>query len=110
MKFRMRFRVGGSGLEVEDEAESTTEFFKKVTFYHSLPETCGNCGKGRIVFDHRIAQGYQFYEIKCRDCNHVLRFGQYKEDAELFAKSWVEKPSQEAPGVLHESVRGFGPR
>ncbi len=109
MKFRMRFRVGGAGLEVEDEAESTTEFFKKVTFYHSLPETCGRCGGSAIGFDHRIAQGFQFYEIKCRDCNHALRFGQYRENAELFAKTWVEKPAADHADT-EESVRGLGPR
>ena len=62
MKFKIQFRVGGSGLSVEDEAESTTDFFKKITFYHSLPQICGNCGGTSIVFDHRIAQGFQFYD------------------------------------------------
>lgn len=109
MKFKIQFRVGACGLMVEDEAESTPEFFKKVTFYHSLPETCGNCGGRNIVFDHRIARGYQFYEIKCRGCRHVLRFGQYKEGSELFAKSWAEKPAAE-PAETEETVRGFGPR
>ncbi len=110
MKFKIQFRVGGSGLIVEDEADSTTDFFKKVTFYHSLPQICGNCGGTSIVFDHRIAQGFQFYEIKCRDCNHALRFGQYKKGAELFAKTWVEKPAHEATAAADETVRGFGPR
>ena len=132
MKFKIQFRVGAIGLIVEDEAESTTDFFKKVTFYHSLPETCGNCGSSSIAFDHRIAQGFQFYEIKCRACKHALRFGQYKEGAELFAKTWVEKPAHDpaadgsrgwpiAPPKADdrdvkrsadtgEPIHGFGPR
>lgn len=111
MKFKIQFRVGGSGIIVEDDAESTPDFFKKVTFYTSLPETCGHCGSAAIVFDHRIAQGFQFYEIKCRECNHALRFGQYKDGAELFAKTWVEKPAPEPAAALNgETDRGFGPR
>ena len=97
MKFQIQFRVGKTQLTLTDEAADTKDFFRKAAFVHSLPENCGVCGSDDIVFDHRTAQGFEFFEVKCNnpDCKHVLRFGQYKESGELFAKQWVVRNGRE---------------
>ena len=50
-------------------------------------DTCGCCGSKEVRFGHRVAQGYDFYEARCAQCNATLGFGQRRDGTGLFPKT-----------------------
>src|ERR1700722_4249588 len=49
-------------------------------------KTCGACESTDIRCDVRTAQGFRFYNLKCRVCSARLDFGQHQDSKTLFAK------------------------
>ncbi len=47
---------------------------------------CGQCGSKNIGLEHRKAQDYDFYGMKCHSCGGRLNFGQSKDGKNLFVK------------------------
>ena len=74
--------------QLEAEVETVKDMFRVIgDFSTVLSETnCGSCNSERIVMGHRIAKGYDFYELECADCHCRLSFGQHKEGETLFPK------------------------
>ena len=86
MSMRIRYQVGKAWLDVE--AESVKEALKDISeFSEIFGETvCAACGRDNAQPRHRVAKGYDFYEVACLSCGAVLSFGQAKEGGRLFPK------------------------
>jgi hypothetical protein len=89
MEFRLNLKLGNSEIEIKDEVEDTSELFRKVSFFTSLPSTCANCNGSDLGFAFReTKENYKYYSLKCKSCNYELRMGQSKSAGELFSKDW----------------------
>ncbi len=81
----------GGRVRFEAEADSPKALWKKLSLVQGIfdaASACGVCGKTDIRYNHRVAKGFDFYELVCSDpqCNARLSFGQNKEGGGLFAK------------------------
>jgi len=95
MKVQIKRNFGANEITVTEEVKSQLEFFKLASFFSDLPKACGNCGKEDLAFSYRrTSEDYEYCEIECQDCEHVLKFGQHKEGKTLFPKGW--EPPYEA--------------
>lgn len=43
-------------------------------------KTCGCCGKDNLILNARVAEGFEYTEIKCLDCKGSLVFGVPKKE------------------------------
>lgn len=75
---------------VEQEVSSVTQGFEFIAYATEVfgVKKCGNCSSPNLKLVHRTPQGYDYYDVKCRDCNHELKFGQVKDTGHLFPKGW----------------------
>ncbi len=78
-------------LTVKCSSESDSELFKQIASVQSTFEDtkCGACGGKDVRYVVREADGYEFYEMHCRNntCRARLSFGHPKEDkTKLYAK------------------------
>lgn len=48
--------------------------------------SCGACDSTNIKRVHRKAQGFNFYELRCNDCDHRLEFGVLQDSERLFPR------------------------
>ena len=88
MKFTFNVNLGGTTITFEDTADNNVDFIEKSSFYMELPTECGMCQSTNLKVQHRVAQEFDFYSIKCKDCGGELKFGQAKEGRRLFPKNW----------------------
>lgn len=100
MKFTFTVNLGNTPITFEDTADTNIDFVEKASFYMDLPTTCGLCNSGNLKVQHRVAQDFDFYSVKCTDCGGELKFGQAKEGRRLFPKNW----DKYEPGVGSNSV------
>ena len=100
MKFTFTVNLGNTPITFEDTADTNIDFVEKASFYMDLPTTCGLCNSGNLKVQHRVAQDFDFYSVKCADCGAELKFGQAKEGRRLFPKAW----DKYEPGVNSETV------
>lgn len=86
MSVRVRYPVGRAWLDVE--AVSVKEAIKELSeFVEVLGEAkCGLCESDWVQPRHRLARGYDFYEMACLSCGARLSFGQTREGGRLFPK------------------------
>ena len=86
MSVRVSMVMGSAKVEVEapDAKEAVKELSSYIDFFGE--STCGLCQSTDVVPRHRVAQGYDFYEMVCRACGAKLSFGQTREDNKLFPK------------------------
>lgn len=87
---KANFKMGTTDLQVQ--SDDVKELFKQLGFFAGLPHACGNCKSKNITPDHKNVKGFDFYFIKCLDCEHEFKLGIKKEDHSLFPKSeegWV---------------------
>lgn len=97
MSVRIRYPVGRCWLDVE--AVSVKEAIKELSeFLDVLGESqCGLCGSEHVQPRHRLAKGYDFFEMFCLACGARLDFGQTREGDHLFPKrkdqdgNWIGK-------------------
>jgi len=75
-------------LWLEVEANSVTEAIEIISGYATVFSItkCGKCGSERVRPEHRVASGYNFYNIRCDECGAQFDFGQHKEGGTLFPK------------------------
>lgn len=81
----------GGRVRFEAEADKVKELWKKLALVQSIfdaASACGVCGKQEIRYNHRVARGFDYFELVCCDpeCNARLSFGQHKEGGTLFPK------------------------
>lgn len=77
-----------SRIRIEDDIPDAKTAFETVAEVQELfdENACGACGSTDIRCDVRTAQGFRFYNLKCRACPARLDFGQHQEGGTLFAK------------------------
>lgn len=90
MKIRFTKQVGAMTFEIEEEAATQADIFDVVEFWSSLPDK-GPSGETDLRFAHRVAQGFDFYEITSDSGGKRFCFGQRKEGkGVLFPKGWED--------------------
>jgi hypothetical protein len=84
----MKVTYKAKGFEISQECGGYPEAFGFVGDCEQAfgMTKCGNCQSENISPIHRKAKGYDFYEWKCGECHHSLRFGLTIEDHVLFPK------------------------
>lgn len=89
MKVQFELTVGENKFTLIEDVESHTDFFKKMSFYSSLPKVGPN-GETDLVIQHRVAQKqYDYYSIVSKKADQEYKFGQPKEaKGVLFPKGW----------------------
>jgi hypothetical protein len=77
-----------SRIQIEAEVPDAKTAFETVAEVQELfdEKACGACQSNDIRCDVRTAQGFRFYQLKCRGCSARLDFGQHQEGGTLFAK------------------------
>jgi hypothetical protein len=77
-----------SRIVIEAEVPDVKTVFETVTEVQELfdEKVCGACSSTDIRCDVRTAQGFRFYNLKCRVCSARLDFGQQQNSKTLFAK------------------------
>ncbi len=90
MSAKVRIMVGKAWVEVD--AASPKEAIKAISPYYEIfgERTCGCCGSEDIGVNHRTAQSYDYYSVKCYACGASLGFGQHQEGGTLFPKRKTE--------------------
>jgi len=94
MKYQLTRKMGSTQIIISGESDAQMEFFKTAHFFSEIPDVCKHCKSTNLRFLYRQPQGYEYASIMCNDCQHELKFGQYKDTKGLFAKGW-EPPHQE---------------
>lgn len=76
--------------EIHATAASPKDAFKALATLQDLfcEECCGICKSTNVYFNVRPVDNGEYYEMKCRDCNAQLSFGQHKTGNTLFVKRW----------------------
>jgi len=77
-----------SRIQIEAEVSDAKTAFETVAEVQELfdEKACGACQSTNIRCDVRTAQGFRFYNLKCRGCSARLDFGQHQDSKTLFAK------------------------
>jgi hypothetical protein len=106
MKVQFELTIGENKFTLIEDVENNADFFKKMSFYSSLPKVGPN-GETDLVLQHRVAQKqYDYYSIVSKKADQEYKFGQSKETkGALFAKGWEplfrseagEESSEDAP-------------
>lgn len=67
-------------------ASGAKELFTELAEIHEVfgEHKCGLCGSTDVCQAHRVVDGNDFYEYKCRKCGSRLSMGQTKKDGKLF--------------------------
>ena len=88
MQVQFKLTVGENEFTLVDEVESHSDFFKKMSFYSTLPKVGPN-GETDLVIQHRRAQDkYDYYSIVSKKADMEFKFGQSTVQGQLFAKGW----------------------
>lgn len=89
MQVQFKLTVGKNEFTLIENVESHTDFFKKMSFYSTLPKVGPN-GEEDLIIQHRVAQKqYDYYSIVSPSAKMEFKFGQSKDaKGTLFAKGW----------------------
>lgn len=88
---------------VEVSADTLKEAIELGSLLSELPQKCGPCGSPDIAFNHRIAQTYSFYSLRCRACGNEFPIGQKKDMHSLFPKGPWQMPMRDSgPDSIHD--------
>lgn len=68
---------------------------------------CGNCGGVDHRPLYRRIKEYDFYSLQCQGCGWELKFGQRKEDGQLFPKAWEAPYEQQGGGENQDADIAF---
>lgn len=93
---KANFKLGG--LSIQLEAADLKGLFRETELLSQCPQACGACGSKNInpAYSKSAKEGFEFYSLKCADCNSEFKFGQRKSDGGLFPKfdegknGWVQ--------------------
>lgn len=83
---KVRVQVGRTWIEVD--SASVKDAIKGIAEYAEFfcETECKLCKSPSVTPSHRLAKGYDFYEMVCLSCGAKLSFGQAKEGGRLFPK------------------------
>ena len=84
-----RWLTGDKRITVEFTAENTktaVEILSELQELFDQDTACGCCKSTNVYWCVREAQGFTFYERRCRDCRAQLGYGQAREGGRLFPK------------------------
>lgn len=97
MKVQFELEIGKNKFTLIEDVETNADFFKKLSFYSTLPKVGPN-GEDDLVIQYRVAQKqYEYYSIVSQKAGQEFKFGQSKEaKGSLFAKGW--EPLYKADG------------
>ena len=86
MVARIKYPVGRAWIEVE--AQSVKDAMRDLSEYAEVfgETVCGVCQSDKVCPAHRVAKGYDFYEMECLSCGAKLSFSQTREGERLFPK------------------------
>lgn len=89
MQVQFELTVGKNKFTLIENVDSHADFFKKMSFYSTLPKVGPN-GEEDLIIQHRVAQKqYDYYSIVSPSAKMEFKFGQVKEGkGNLFAKGW----------------------
>lgn len=83
----LRWRITPD-MQLEATCGEVKDAFKVLSSFAVLGNnSCGKCKSTNVHPDHRVAQGIDFYEMRCVDCGARLSFGQHKVGGTLFPKT-----------------------
>lgn len=91
----MNIKIKLGNAQLEFEGRDFKEAVKEASAF-SQSTTCLLCKSKNVALDYRYAvakqgdnvgKGYDYYKVKCLDCNAERQLGQYKEGG-FFAKRW----------------------
>lgn len=87
----IKMRIGGQ--LVEFHGKDLLDAIQTASPLSEMPARCGGCSSENIALSHRTAKGYDFYQLRCRDCSQEFALGQRREDNALFPKGpWQVPP------------------
>lgn len=91
---------------VKVDAKDMEDIFKQVGRLQEVFEACecGKCQSTEIKMVHRVADGYDFYELVCTKCNAKLSLGNSKEQG-LFPRRYKQDPKDAKKPLLDENGR-----
>jgi hypothetical protein len=69
----------GALLKINVQAKSAEDLFREASLWYELPCKCGKCDSQNIGMRFRQTKDYDFYELKCLDCEATFALGQKKE-------------------------------
>jgi len=83
------------------EGETQKEVFEALAQATEILQfsTCGKCGGKTRHVVRTTKSDDTYYSVNCKECRYEMKFGQYKNDKHLFAKSsdgW-QPPYQASP-------------
>lgn len=84
MSVTIKNRIGGQIIECS--APTLLEAIALASPLSEMPERCGLCNSENLALNHRTAQGYHFYGLRCRSCGGEFACGQRRDGGELFPK------------------------
>jgi len=108
MQVQFELTVGKNKFTLIENVDSHADFFKKMSFYSTLPKVGPN-GEEDLIIQHRVAQKqYDYYSIVCPSAKMEFKFGQVKEGkGNLFAKGW--EPLYQADSSEDGAEQGAAP-
>lgn len=75
---------------LEIDCDTPADAVKEMSLYQEIlsEEKCGrmDCGSTEVRFEHRLAQGYDFYGMTCMKCRARIDLGQIKEGDGMWFK------------------------
>lgn len=81
-------------LLIKFEVKDIKELFQELSPVQEVLEenaVCGKCGATDIRYIHRVAEKFDFYELKCQKCRAKLSLGQNSE-GNLFPRKYHQDP------------------
>lgn len=118
MKVQFELVIGENKFTLIEDVENNTEFFKKLSFYSTLPKVGPN-GETDLQLRYRVAQKqYEYYSIVSEKAGMEFKFGQPKDaKGVLFPKGWepiykaedegAESSAPQSAGIGSVGIGGF---
>lgn len=88
MQFKLKKKIGQTEFEITETAEDAKDFFKRVSFFNTLPSVGPN-GEDDLVITYRATkEGHEYFSIVSQKAKQEFKLGQSKDNITLYAKGW----------------------
>lgn len=67
-------------MKINVQGRDLRELIEQASPIYECPQQCGLCGSKNLGLRFRMASGYDFYEVKCMECEATFAFGQQKKE------------------------------
>lgn len=80
-------------MKINVQGRDLRELIEQASPIYECPQECGLCHSRKLGFRFRVASGYDFYELKCMECEATFAFGQQKKEngGGLFPRGSTER-------------------